>query len=142
MRNRIFLVIASVFSLIAASFLSLESYLKIYGKSLCSTAACEIVSRYLSISETVLITFGAGFFFNMGDSLYAHSYHAQLSTQQLRQKRIAQGCECTGLVEVCVDAVEHRLNGTREGGGDGRRRQCDFKGAEVAPVRTRHFSSV
>ncbi len=62
MSNRIYLVITSAFSLIAASLLSFESYLKIYGKSLCSTAACEIVSRYLSISETVLITFGAGFF--------------------------------------------------------------------------------
>lgn len=60
--NRTFFISASTFSLIAALLLSLESYLTLQGKSLCSTAACTIVSRYLTISETLLITLGAGFF--------------------------------------------------------------------------------
>jgi hypothetical protein len=40
-----------------------------------------------------------------------------------------------------VDAVEHRLNSAREGGGDGFRRQHDFEGTDVAPIRARHLGS-
>lgn len=44
-------------------------------------------------------------------------------------------------MEVGADLAEQRLNDAREGGGDGLRRQCDFVGADVAPVRARHLGS-
>jgi len=49
-------------AVLGAIVLSLESYLTLYGKSLCKTDGCQIVSNYISISEPLLITFGAVFF--------------------------------------------------------------------------------
>lgn len=49
-------------SLITAIFLSLESYLELRGLSFCKTEGCQIVGRYLKISESLLITVGAFFF--------------------------------------------------------------------------------
>jgi hypothetical protein len=49
-------------SFLAACFLSFEYFLSLQGKSLCSTAACQIVSKYISIPEPLLIGAGASLF--------------------------------------------------------------------------------
>ena len=68
-------------------------------------------------------------------------FQCKNTRKKLWKKCVAQGGEGAGLVEVGVDAVEHRLNVMREGGSDGLRRQCDFEGANVAPVSARHLGS-
>lgn len=49
-------------SLSGALFLSFEYFLQLSGKSLCKTSACKIVSSYLIIPETLVISVGAAYF--------------------------------------------------------------------------------
>jgi len=42
--------------------LSVESYLSLQNKSLCKTEACAVVSKYLTISEPLLVSLGALYF--------------------------------------------------------------------------------
>ncbi len=46
-------------SLCGAILLSLESFLALYGKSVCNTKACDLVSNYIAIPESLLISGGA-----------------------------------------------------------------------------------
>lgn len=67
---------AILLSLTGALFLSVESYLNHNGHSICTTSACELVGKYLSIPEPVLITLGATAFFLLFLLLYfTTKYH-------------------------------------------------------------------
>lgn len=50
-----------VLTLGGALILSIESILALFNKSICTTKACEVVGRYLAISEAHLVTLGAIF---------------------------------------------------------------------------------
>lgn len=79
MWHRFLLIAARIISLLAAIILSIESYLTTQGKSLCSTAACEIVSHYLVINEAILIALGASFFWILSLFFFlAHRYSCQI----------------------------------------------------------------
>lgn len=59
-KSNIFLYYTSLLiSLFGSTSLSIESYLSLKGQSLCHTDACAIVSRYLTINESILVAAGA-----------------------------------------------------------------------------------
>jgi len=61
-----------------AAALSLESYLSLHGKSLCKTEACAIVSKYLTISEPLLICTGALYFWILALVLFFAARYPKL----------------------------------------------------------------
>ncbi|MEA3386832.1 MAG: hypothetical protein U9Q89_10390 [Thermodesulfobacteriota bacterium] len=75
------LVSAGILSLLGAITLSIESYLTTQGLSLCTTAACKVVGHYIRVSEPVLISLGAGFFWLLSLLFFfAYRYPQPLSS--------------------------------------------------------------
>lgn len=57
-------------TILSAIALTIESYLETQGKSFCKTQACEVVGNYLRISESLLVTGGAFYFWLLSLSFF------------------------------------------------------------------------
>jgi len=77
--NKYLLYTTLAVALLAALALSVESYMQLQGTSLCQTSACEVVGKYLQISEQILVAAGAGFFWILTILFFfAHRYPKQI----------------------------------------------------------------